>query len=118
MCTTNKRRDRIKQKTTTTQREMKNMENLFETKQQLILKLKDAEDRLTNQKNILKNKENDLWLNTEFKALGYTNDDTRRAYVNHEISDLKLAEELIRNEITMLKRELNLCDDKIKLFTI
>lgn len=94
------------------------MENLFETKQKLITNLKDAEDRLTHKKNTLKNKENDLWLNTKFKELGYTNDDTRRAYVNHEISSLKLEEELIRNEITKLKRELNLCDDKIKLFTI
>lgn len=94
------------------------MENLFETKQKLINDLKDAEDRLTHKKNVLKTKENDLWLNTEFKALGYTNDDTRRAYVNHETSNLKLEEELIKNEITMLKRELNLCDDKIKLFTI
>jgi len=94
------------------------MENLFETKKNIIIKLKDAEDRLTKTKNILKNKENDLWLNTPFKSLGYTNDDTRRAYVNHETSELKLEEELIRNEITMLKRELNLCDDKIKLFTI
>lgn len=97
---------------------MKKMENLFETKQKLINDLKDAEDRLTHKKNVLKTKENDLWLNTEFKALGYTNDDTRRAYVNHETSNLKLEEELIKNEITMLKRELNLCDDKIKLFTI
>ena len=97
---------------------MKKMENLFETKQKLINDLKDAEDRLTHTKNVLKTKENDLWLNTEFKALGYTNDDTRRAYVNHETSNLKLEEELIKNEITMLKRELNLCDDKIKLFTI
>lgn len=97
---------------------MNNMENLFETKQKLITNLKDAEDRLTHKKNTLKNKENDLWLNTKFKELGYTNDDTRRAYVNHEISSLKLEEELIRNEITKLKRELNLCDDKIKLFTI
>lgn len=97
---------------------MRKMENLFETKQKLITNLKDAEDRLTHKKNTLKNKENDLWLNTKFKELGYTNDDTRRAYVNHEISSLKLEEELIRNEITKLKRELNLCDDKIKLFTI
>lgn len=93
------------------------MENLFDTKQEIIKKLKEAEDELTKAKHTLKNKENDLWLNTEFKLLGYTNDDTRRAYVNHETSDLKLAEELIRNKVTELKRELNLCDDKIKLFS-
>lgn len=97
---------------------MNNMENLFETKQNIIKKLKEAEDELTHAKNAVKTKENDLWLNTPFKSLGYTNDDTRRAYVNHEISEMKLKEELIRNKITMLKRELNLCDDKIKLFTI
>lgn len=93
------------------------MENLFDTKKELIDKLKEAEDRLTHAKTSLKNKENDLWLNTQFKELGYTNDDTRRAYVNHETSTLRENEELIRNEITQLKRELNLCDDKIKLFS-
>ncbi|MBQ6219996.1 MAG: hypothetical protein IJH63_00505 [Methanobrevibacter sp.] len=91
------------------------MENLFDTKKEIISKLKNAEDKLSTTKNELKNKENDLWLNTEFKKLGYTNDDTRRAYVHNETSDLRLNEELINNEIRRLKRELNLCDDKIKL---
>ena len=93
------------------------MENLFDTKQEIIDKLKDAEDRLTQAKSDLKNRENELWLNTAFKELGYTNDDTRRAFVNYETTNLRVAEELIRNEVTQLKRELNLCDDKIKLFT-
>ncbi len=93
------------------------MENLFDTKKELITKLKTAEDKLSKTKNELKTKENDLWLNTPFKKLGYTNDDTRRAYVNNETSQLKLDEELLNNEIRMLKRELNLCDDKIKLVT-
>ncbi|WP_405286278.1 hypothetical protein [Methanobrevibacter sp.] len=93
------------------------MENLFDTKQNIIDQLKDAEDRLTNAKAELKQRENELWLNTQFKELGYTNDDTRRAYVNHETTELRVNEEMIRNEVTMLKRELNLCDDKIKLFS-
>jgi hypothetical protein len=93
------------------------MENLFDTKQNIIDQLKDAEDRLTNAKAKLKQRENELWLNTQFKDLGYTNDDTRRAYVNHETTELRVNEEMIRNEVTMLKRELNLCDDKIKLFS-
>ena len=93
------------------------MENLFDTKQNIIDQLKDAEDRLTNAKAELKQRENELWLNTQFKDLGYTNDDTRRAYVNHETTELRVNEEMIRNEVTMLKRELNLCDDKIKLFS-
>lgn len=93
------------------------MENLFDTKKEIIDQLKNAEDRLTEAKAELKTKENELWLNTKFKDLGYTNDDTRRAYVNYETTDLRVAEEKIRNEVTMLKRELNLCDDKIKLFS-
>ena len=93
------------------------MENLFDTKQEIINSLRNAEDRLTDAKSNLKNKENDLWLNTKFKALGYTNDDTRRAYVSYETNELRVEEEKIRNEITMLKRELNLCDDKIKLLS-
>lgn len=93
------------------------MENLFDTKQEIIENLKEAEDNLTKAKADLKQRENELWLNTEFKKLGYTNDDTRRAYVNHETNDLRVAEEMIRNEVTKLKRELNLCDDKIKLFS-
>lgn len=94
------------------------MENLFETKQELITKLKDAEDRHTNKKSELKKKENQIWLETDFRTLGYTNEDTRRAYVSRETNDLKREKELVANEITMLKRELNLCDDKIKLVSI
>ena len=96
---------------------MRLMKNLFDTKQEIINKLKEAEDRLTQAKSDLKNRENELWLKTQFKELGYTNDDTRRAYVNHETGDLRVAEEMIKNEVTQLKRELNLCDDKIKLFS-
>ncbi len=93
-------------------------ENLFETKLELIHKLKKAEDQLTHAKNKLKNTENDLWLNTNFKKLGYTNKDTRKAYVENEIRDLKLEKDLIHNDIVELRRELDLCDDKIKLLSI
>lgn len=93
-------------------------ENLFETKQDLIQKLKESEDKLTHAKNKLKNTENELWLNTEFKKLGYTNKDTRKAYVENQLSELKLEKDLIRNEINEFKRELDLCDDKIKLLSI
>ena len=36
------------------------MENLFETKQELITKIKDAEDRHTNKKSELKKKEKQI----------------------------------------------------------
>lgn len=75
-------------------------------------------DNLTHAKNKLKNTENDLWLNTNFKKLGYTNKDTRKAYVENEIRDLKLEKDLIHNDIVELRRELDLCDDKIKLLSI
>ena len=92
-------------------------ENLFDTKKEIISNLKKSEDELTQAKSELKNKENDIWLNTKFKKLGYTNDDTRRAYVSQQTDELRVKEELIRNRITELKRELDLVDDKIKLFS-
>lgn len=92
-------------------------ENLFDTKHDIISNLKKSEDELTEAKSALKKKENDLWLNTQFKELGYTNDDTRRAYVNQQTDELRVEEELIRNRIAQLKRELDLVDDKIKLFS-
>lgn len=92
-------------------------ENLFDTKQKIIDDLKQSEDELTNAKANLKNKESDLWLNTEFKKIGCTNEDLRKAYVVSETVELRKAEELIRNNINKLKRELDLVDAKIKLFS-
>ena len=93
------------------------MENLFETKQKLIDKLKEAEDEHAKAKSELKTEESRLWLETNFKELGCTNEDLRKAYVNRETNTLKLNKDLKANEIIKLKRELNLCDDKIKLLS-
>jgi len=92
-------------------------EKLLDTKKQLIDKLKNTEDSLANIRKDIKTKESELWLNTKFKEVGCTNEETRRAYVNNNLSDLKFNENLIRNEVNKLKRELNLVDDKIRLFT-
>ena len=92
-------------------------ENLLNTKKELINKLKQAEDELVTLKQNIKNNESDLWLNTNFNELGYTNKETRKSYVNKCIKDLKLNESLKRNEVNHLKRELTLCDNKIKLLS-
>ena len=91
-------------------------ENLFVTKKHLIKDLKNAEDDLAKIIKSIKTKESDLWLNTEFKELGYTNKDTRRAYVDNQLSDLRYDEYLKKNEIQQLKREFDLVNDKLKLF--
>jgi hypothetical protein len=53
-------------------------------------------------------KEADLLLNTDFKALGYTNEKQRTAYVNNETMQLKQA-------IKAHKHSLTIVDDLLKL---
>ncbi len=91
-------------------------ENLFDTKKEIIRKIKQAEDELAKIVKQIKSKESDLWLNTQFRELGYTNKDTRRAYVENHLMDLKYMEYLKKNEIRELHREFELVNDKLKLF--
>ena len=56
----------------------------------------------------LMKKEADLLLNTDFKALGYTNEKQRTAYVNNETMQLKQA-------IKAHKHSLTIVDDLLKL---
>ena len=92
-------------------------ENLFDTKKRIIDDLKKCEDELAVIIKDLKNKESQIWLNTKFKELGYTNEDTRNAYVGSLLGESKYLVVLKENEIRQLKRELELVNDKIKLFS-
>ena len=92
-------------------------ENLFDTKQKIIGDLKKCEDELARLIKEAKDKETNIWLNTNFKDLGYTNEDTRNAYVDSHLSESKHFLLLKQNEIRQLKRELELVNDKIKLFS-
>jgi hypothetical protein len=56
----------------------------------------------------LMKKEADLLLNTDFKALGYTNEKQRTAYVNNETMQLK-------QSIKAHKHSLTIVDDLLKL---
>jgi hypothetical protein len=74
---------------------------LIKNKDIVLLRLRELEIDLMK-------KEADLLLNTDFKALGYTNEKQRTAYVNNETMQLKQA-------IKAHKHSLTIVDDLLKL---
>ena len=56
----------------------------------------------------IKSNENGLWLTTDFKAEGCTNDTMRKAFVNHHLQDDK-------NHLQWLKHDLTKFHDDLEL---
>ena len=82
---------------------------LFDYDCEELIRNKDVvQFRLTELEIEFKKQEAELLLNTDFKALGLTNDKQRTAYVTNALIDLKESIELHKNS-------LNIVNDLIKL---
>ena len=82
---------------------------LFDYNAEELIRNKDiVQFRLTEMEIEYKKQEAELLLNTDFKALGLTNDKQRTAYVTNALIDLKESIELHKNS-------LNIVNDLIKL---
>ena len=82
---------------------------LFDYNAEELIRNKDVvQFRLTELEIEFKRQEAELLLNTDFKALGLTNDKQRTAYVTNALIDLKESIELHKNS-------LNIVNDLIKL---
>lgn len=94
-----------------------NLKELLKQKEDILKKISVAENEVTKSKYDLKKEETRLWTDTPFKEKGYTNNDSRRAFVQRHLVDYKLDYEQKCNCLRSLRRDLDLCNDKIKLFS-
>jgi hypothetical protein len=94
-----------------------NLKHLIEEKERIISNIKNAEEDVSKANYTLKKEETRLWTDTPFKDLGFTNKDSRRAFVQRNLVEYKLDYEQKRNVLRGLHRDLDLCNDKIKLFS-
>lgn len=81
-------------------------------------KLRDVESKyfqLLARERELKNTENILWLTTDFKAEGCTNDTMRRAFVSHEVTDLKFKVDQAKYELKQHENVVIILNDLIAL---
>ena len=85
-----------------------NPEQIIRFKENRQLQVNNTYLKLLDKERELKNVENKLWLNTDFKANGCTNDTMRRAFVDNETVELKEA-------IKAHKHSLEIVNDLIRL---
>lgn len=92
-----------------------NAENLIKLKE---MRLKEVETKyfeLITKEQDLKNAENKLWLNTDFKSQGLTNDKMRSAFVSDAVSDLRLKVTFAKHELKQHEDLLTIIDDLLEL---
>ena len=93
-----------------------NIESLLTEKEKLIQDIKQKTDELTDKKYEIKTMETNLVNNVDLKARGITNKDKRKAYLDENTLKQKHERDMLQNELSDLKRRLDLCNDKLKLF--
>ena len=81
---------------------------LIQLKKNMFGELESRYFNLLDAERTLKNVENKLYLETDFKAQGLTNDKQRNAYVSDQVSSLRF-------EVDMAKYQLKLQEDLLKI---
>ena len=71
--------------------------------------------KLLDKERELKNVENKLWLNTDFKAQGLTNDTMRRAFVSNETHKLRFDVDQLKYELKQHESDLIIINDLLAL---
>ena len=100
-----------------------NKKPMFEFSPELLIRAKDMRLVELTSKNFeliqkereLKNAENQLYLNTDFKELKLTNDKMRNAYVSNAVSDLRFEIDQLKYEVKQQEDALTIINDLIKL---
>lgn len=85
-----------------------NTEQLIQAKELRLTSLRSKYYDVVTKENEIKNIENNLLLNTDFKELGLTNDKMRTAYVNDALHKQRF-------ELTHLKYELKQEEDSLEI---
>ena len=90
-------------------------EQLIGVKEEIQGKIESKYFELLTNESELKNVENNLWLNTDFKAQGLTNDSLRRAFVSDNTSKIRFKIDMARYELKQLENHIVIINDLIKL---
>lgn len=91
------------------------MKALIKMKSESLIILRDLEKDLLKAECDLAAEERKLYLNTDFKELGLTNDKLRNSYVNDQLSDFRFDIAMKKHEIQSKKDDIEIIDDLIKL---
>ena len=92
-------------------------EQLIGVKEQMQGKSESKYFELITAESELKNVENSLWLNTDFKAQGLTNDSLRRAFVSDNTSKIRFKIDMAKYELKQLENHIVIINDLIRLRT-
>lgn len=90
-------------------------EQLIGVKEQIQGKIESKYFELLTTELDLKNVENTLWLETDFKAQGLTNDSLRRAFVSDNTSKIRFKIDMAKYELKQLENHIIIINDLIKL---
>ena len=90
-------------------------EQLIGVKEEIQGKIESKYFELITAESELKNVENSLWLNTDFKAQGLTNDSLRRAFVSDNTSKIRFKIDMAKYELKQLENHIVIINDLIKL---
>ena len=88
---------------------------LIKMKSESLIILRDLEKELLKIEHDMAAEERNLYLNTDFKELGLTNDKLRNSYVKDQLSDFRFEIVMKRHEIQSKKDDVEIINDLIKL---
>ncbi len=88
---------------------------LIKAKSDALILLRELELELLNAKHDLANKERNLFLTTDFKELGLTNEKLRTSYVNSQLNDYQVKIDVQKHRIASKRDDIEIINDLIKL---
>lgn len=91
------------------------MKALIKMKSESLIILRDLQKDLLKIELDMAAEERNLYLNTDFKKLGLTNDKLRNSYVDDQLSDLRFNIAMKKHEIKSKKDDIEIVNDLIKL---
>lgn len=91
------------------------MKALIKMKSESLIILRDLQKDLLKIELDMAAEERNLYLNTDFKKLGLTNDKLRNSYVDDQLSDLRFDIAMKKHEIKSKKDDIEIVNDLIKL---
>ena len=92
-----------------------NHEQLIKVKEEIQGKIESKYFELLTTESDLKNVENSLWLKTDFKSQGLTNDSLRKAFVSDQTHDIRFKIDMAKYELKQLENHIIIINDLIKL---